>query len=325
MRTLIVGIGALGGVIAARLLHAGAPAELAARDQTVADRLAASGLRVSGVGGDVVVSHLARVAPLDAYSGEQFDLIVVATKARDAVGLAPGLAGMLSTTGVLLPVQNGGVSQLLHEQIPGGRVLAGLSNLGATMIAPGLYEQRNAGHLLIGEVEGGMAARDETVQRWLARAVEVRTSSNMPGAIWSKLLLNCSVTTLGAVAGRTMREYIGAPGALAIFAHAYDEALSVALAAGTRLERMLVEPVPPGWTGRTVRGAAYDRWLAEVLNAYGDIKPSMLQDFVDVPPKSTSSMATSCSGGGRSACPFRSMRRSSKRSKPSSAAKPRRI
>jgi 2-dehydropantoate 2-reductase len=124
-----------------------------------------------------------------------------------------------------------------------------------------------------------MAARDETVQRWLARAVEVRTSSNMPGAIWSKLLLNCSVTTLGAVAGRTMREYIGAPGALAIFAHAYDEALSVALAAGTRLERMLVEPVPPGWTGRTVRGAAYDRWLAEVLNAYGDIKPSMLQDF----------------------------------------------
>lgn len=279
MRTLIVGIGALGGVIAARLLHAGAPAELATRDQAAADRLAASGLRVNGVGGEVVVSHPARVAALDAYSGEQFDLVLVATKARDAVALAPMLAEMLSATGVLLPIQNGGVSQLLHEQIPGGRVLAGLSNLGATMIAPGVYAQSNAGHLLIGEAEGGMSARVETVQGWLARAVEVKTSSNMPGAIWSKLLLNCSVTTLGAVAGRTMRDYISAPGALDIFARAYDEALSVALAAGTRLERMLVEPLPPGWAGRTVRGDAYDRWLAGVLNAYGDIKPSMLQDF----------------------------------------------
>jgi 2-dehydropantoate 2-reductase len=47
------------------------------------------------------------------------------------------------------------VSQLLADQLGGDCVLGGLSNLGATMSAPGVYEQRNAGHLLIDELAGG--------------------------------------------------------------------------------------------------------------------------------------------------------------------------
>jgi 2-dehydropantoate 2-reductase len=279
MRTLIVGVGALGGVIAGRLLDAGGAVELATRDAATAGRLQASGLRVSGIGGQIVIPRLTNVAPFDAYAGEQFDLIVLATKAHDAMTLAPRARGMLGQTGVLLPIQNGGVSQLLHEAIAGGRVLAGLSNLGATMISPGVYEQRNAGHLLIGEIEGGRSDRAESVERWLGRAVDVRVSHNIPGAIWSKLLLNCSVTTLGAVAGRTMRNYITAPRALDIFERTYDEALSVALATGARPARMLVDPFPPGWAGRSIRDDAYMTWLREILQAYGDVKPSMLQDF----------------------------------------------
>ncbi len=42
---------------------------------------------------------------------------------------------------------------------------------------------------------------------------------------------------------------------------------------------MLVEPIPPGWHGRTEPGASYDGWLETVLASYGDLKPSMLQDF----------------------------------------------
>lgn len=40
-------------------------------------------------------------------------------------------------------------------------VVGGLSNLGATMGVPGIYEQRNAGHLLIGELAGGESERTE--------------------------------------------------------------------------------------------------------------------------------------------------------------------
>jgi 2-dehydropantoate 2-reductase len=55
MRTLIVGIGALGGLIAARLRAAGSPVWLATRNAESTARLKASGLRVTGVGGPVSV------------------------------------------------------------------------------------------------------------------------------------------------------------------------------------------------------------------------------------------------------------------------------
>ncbi|MDB5174705.1 MAG: 2-dehydropantoate 2-reductase [Phycisphaerales bacterium] len=279
MRTLIVGVGALGGLVAARLLAAGSPVWLATRNTESAARLKASGLRVTGAGGAVSV-EAPEVAPVDEYlTGETFDLIVLATKAHDAIEVAPKLSPLLRRGGTLLPIQNGGVPQTLAERLGNDCVLGGLSNFGATMITPGVYEQRNAGYLLIGEFAGGESERTEHVCRWLGGAVETRVTPNLRGAIWSKLLLNCSVTTIGAIAGRTMREYIASPDGRELFQRTYDEALSVALASGARPERMIVDPVPPTWSGRSVPGEAHDVWLDQILKGYGDLKASMLQDF----------------------------------------------
>ena len=274
MQTLIVGIGALGGVIGARLSAAGVPVSLAVRDRATADGLQASGLAVTGVGGSAQAA-VADVAPLaDFPAGRSFDLIVLATKAHEAMEIAPALARRLTPGGTLLPIQNGAVSRVLADRLGEDRVLGGLSNLGATMHSPGNYEQRNAGHLLVGELAGGDSTRARKVRDWLGQGLEVRLTPNLQGAIWSKLLLNCSVTTIGAVAGRTMREYVSSPEGRALFDRTYEETLSVARASGARPERMLVDPVPPARPS-----AAYDAWLGEVIAGYGDVKPSMLQDF----------------------------------------------
>jgi len=279
MRTLIVGVGALGGLVAARLRGTGSPVWLATRSAASAAALRASGLRVAGVGGALSV-EVTEVAPLDGYGPpDAFDLIVLATKAQDAMALAPRLPGLLAPGGVLLPLQNGGVAQAIAERTPEGCVLGGLSNLGASVTAPGVVEQRNAGHLLVGELAGGESERTERVRRWLGRAVEVRVTPNLRGAVWSKLLLNCSVTTLGAVAGRTMREYLALPGGRELFERTYREAYRVALLSGARPERMLVDPTPPTRSGTGAEARAYEAWLGEIVKGYGDVKPSMLQDF----------------------------------------------
>jgi 2-dehydropantoate 2-reductase len=279
MRTLIVGAGALGGVIATRLAAAGASVCVATRTAQAAAQLASSGLTVTGVGG-AARFRAQEVAPLRAYDpARAFDLVVLATKAHDAIVAGPQCAALLGEGGTLLPIQNGGVAEVLAERLGDVRVLGGLSNLGATMVAPGVYEQRNAGHLLIGELSGARSARAERVRDWLSRGIDVVLTRNMRGATWSKLMINCSVTTIGALAGCTMREYIEVAGGRELFHRAYDEALSVALATGATPERMLVDPVPPGWTGRTIGGGETDAWLATILSAYGGVKPSMLQDF----------------------------------------------
>jgi 2-dehydropantoate 2-reductase len=269
MRTLIAGIGALGGTIATRAVSAGVPVWLATRTAESARALRSSGLRVSDIGGAAVASGI-QVAALEEYRGESFDLVVLATKAHDALKSAPFLSSLLSPGGTLLCIQNGGVSQILSARLGSSVVLGGVSNLGATMVEPGIYEQRNAGHLLIGELASGLSDRAANVARTLSPAIETRVTANMRGAVWAKLLLNCSVTTLGAIAARTMREYIASSTGKEVFRRTYDEALSVALASGTRPERMIVEPIP---------GEDHGAWIEQVIAGYGDAKPSMLQDF----------------------------------------------
>jgi ketopantoate reductase len=77
MKTLIVGAGALGGIIGARLLAVGASVSLATRNATSAEEIKASGLRVTGIGGDLSI-ETGEVAPSADYSvSGSFDLIVL--------------------------------------------------------------------------------------------------------------------------------------------------------------------------------------------------------------------------------------------------------
>ena len=63
MKTLLVGAGALGGIIGGRLLAAGASVSLATRNATAAEEIKASGLRVIGIGGELSI-EAGEVAPL---------------------------------------------------------------------------------------------------------------------------------------------------------------------------------------------------------------------------------------------------------------------
>src|SRR6516162_50368 len=279
MQILIVGIGALGGTIAARAIRTGLPVRLAARNTDSAEALRRSGLRVSGIGGEVRADAIDVAAVEDYGKGDQFDVILLATKAQDALEIAPHVVGLLAPHGVILPIQNGGVARLLADRLGEDKILGGFSNLGATMVEPGVYEQKNAGHLLIGELAGGVSERVERVARALGRAIEVKVSSNLTGAIWSKLLINCSVTTLGALCSQTMRQYMETEAGKKVFRRTYEETLSVAFSIGTRLERLTVDPIPPGWSNNSGAGEDYDSWVKAVIDFYGDIKPSMLQDL----------------------------------------------
>src|SRR5512146_1423530 len=279
MQILMVGTGSLGGTIAAHAIRTGLPVRLAARNTDSAEELRRSGLRVSGIGGEVRADVIDIAAVEDYGKGDQFDLILLATKAQDALEVAPHVLGLLAPGGVMLPIQNGGVARVLADGLGEEWILGGLSNLGATMLEPGVYEQKNAGHLVIGELAGGVSARVERVAHALGRAIEVRVTSNLTGAIWSKLLINCSVTTLGALCSQTMRQYMETEAGKKVFRRTYEEALSVSLAIGTRLERLAVDPIPPGWASNVAVEKHYESWVEAVIAFYGDVKPSMLQDF----------------------------------------------
>jgi len=115
------------------------------------------------------------------------------------------------------------------------------------MVEPGVYEQKNAGHLLIGELVGGVSERTERVARALGRAIEVKVSSNLTGAIWSTLLINCSVTTLGALCLQTMRQYMEAEAGKKAFINGYVVTLGHASGVPVHTNATdLVQPIERG-------------------------------------------------------------------------------
>ena len=63
------------------------PVRLAARSTDSAEALRRSGLRVSGIGGEVRADAIEVAAIEDYGKGDQFDLILLATKAQDALML----------------------------------------------------------------------------------------------------------------------------------------------------------------------------------------------------------------------------------------------
>jgi 2-dehydropantoate 2-reductase len=76
-----------------------------------------------------------------------------------------------------------------------------------------------------------------------------------------------------------MRQYMETEAGKSVFLRTYEESLTIALSIGVRLERLAVNPIPPGWPN--VSGAAdpYGSWVEALIAFYGDVKPSMLQDF----------------------------------------------
>jgi hypothetical protein len=91
---------------------------------------------------EVKIDHIVFVAqiahtqtlPANTISLNRMTLIL-ATKARDAIDVAPSLVRLVAPGGTLLPIQNGGVPQILASQIGDGCLLGGLSNLTATMLS----------------------------------------------------------------------------------------------------------------------------------------------------------------------------------------------
>src|SRR4029077_12085833 len=101
MQILIVAMAAWGEPIAPRAIRTGLPVRLAARNTDSAEALRRSGLRVSGIGGEVRADAIDVAAIEDYGKGDRFDLILLATKAQDALEVAPYVVGLLAPEGAI--------------------------------------------------------------------------------------------------------------------------------------------------------------------------------------------------------------------------------
>lgn len=128
-RTLIIGAGATGGALGARLISSEQDVTFLVRERRAA-QLAADGLRFRAP--DVDGMHRVR-AVTDLDGADPFDLVIVAVKAPALEAIIPTLAPAIGPQTCVVPLLNGMAHVDLLERAFPGQVLGGIVKIVATL------------------------------------------------------------------------------------------------------------------------------------------------------------------------------------------------
>jgi 2-dehydropantoate 2-reductase len=216
MRIGVIGLGAIGGITAQRLLSAGLDVTLAA------------GRHVKVIGEKFPQAKLGETLP----DGEPYGLILLCVRSTEIErALAPAIP-RLKSDGAVVCLQNGFPEERVGRMVGPSRVLGAVIGWSATMIEPGEYRLTGNGSFTL----GGSSPRLEHARHILSHAFPVHVTRNLQGARWSKLAMNCAMSTLGAVSGLSLGELAARRDVRSLALRVIREVVEQGRAKGVRFE-----------------------------------------------------------------------------------------
>jgi 2-dehydropantoate 2-reductase len=274
MKIAVVGMGAVGGLLAARLATAGFDVAALARGDTLA-ALRERGLRLLTAGQETITPIR---ASNDARELGPQDLVIVALKGPALAAAAQGLQPLLGPQTVVMPAMNGvpwwflqagsSVQRLasidpdgrIEAALPLERVLGCVVHFTCSSPQPGVVQHGFGDRLIVGEPAGGSSARTNAVCAALAKAgFMAEASTDIRHDIWFKLWGNMTMNPVSALTGATTDHILDDPLVHGFILRAMEEAAAI----GARI-------------GCPITQSGEERMA--VTRQLGGFKTSMLQD-----------------------------------------------
>ncbi|MDA8124654.1 MAG: 2-dehydropantoate 2-reductase [Deltaproteobacteria bacterium] len=232
-RICVVGAGAIGGITAALIRRGGYDVELVCKHPELAQAVRTRGVHVTGARGDFWMPMPA-VATSEELT-EKPDVVFLATKATAMLEAAQRLLPSLKADSLVVSLQNGICEPALAELLGRERVIGCVVGWGATLRAPGELEMTSTGEFVIGPLDGRPAAGLEPLRSMMDLVLPTRLSGDIFSELYSKLIVNACITSLGALCGLTMGEMLASKKARSLFIAIMAEAIAVAKALSIRV------------------------------------------------------------------------------------------
>lgn len=235
MRIAIVGSGALGSLFGGLLAKSGQDVLLLDNHPERAEHISRNGLRFEGLSGDMTIPV---GATADFKEADGADWFLFCVKAYSTGPAAEQIAPLVGKSSTVLTLQNGiGNVEKICEFVPPERVAAGTTSNGANVRAPGHIHHAGAGETIVGELDGAGSERiKEIVEAFAGAGMQARTSTNVSGLLWGKLLVNVGINPLTAILRIRNGEILERPPALELMRAAVLETYGVCGKKGIKLE-----------------------------------------------------------------------------------------
>jgi len=236
-KLLVVGCGAIGGVVASHLLATGQQTSVLTTNRAIGEALLRDGFQVQS---DALGAAVPAPAVLfdAAEVSDSFDYVLLAVQPPQVREAVEGIADRLGANARIVCFQNGLCEELVAEIVGPERVIGAVVAWGASMAGPGRYERTSSGGFTLGRLGGGRDAPLEALARLLEAVGPVEVTENLAGVRWSKLGINCAVSTLGTISGTTLGPALKRRHARRLALEIISEAVLVARAEQVRLEKV---------------------------------------------------------------------------------------
>ena len=279
MKYAIVGAGAIGGYLGARLALAGEEVTFIARNRNLA-AINAQGFRLLLPDGSALLASSVRAVQDAGQAGPQ-DVVLLTTKAHQVRELLPGLRALFGPETLVVTMINGlpwwyfqrlggpfdGKS--LSSVDPDGTLAAGIEverligsivYPAAELVEPGVVKVIEGNRFTLGELDGQRTPRIEALAKsMMAAGFKAPISRDIRAEIWVKLWGNLSFNPISALTHATLEEICRFPLGRDLAARMMTEAQSVGKKLGVEFKVSLEQRIAG----------------AEAVGAH---KTSMLQD-----------------------------------------------
>jgi 2-dehydropantoate 2-reductase len=253
MRIAVMGTGAIGGYLGARLHAAGARVSFVARGPHLA-AIRESGLRVSSPLGDLRVEPAS--ATDDPAAIGEVDVVLLGTKLFDLETAVPAMAPMVGSETAVVCLQNGvDAPDVVARRYGPARVVGAVVVINGEIAAPGVIRHNAMNRLTVGELDGCASERVARLAALANRAgIDTAVSPDIRLEIWRKLLLLAPMGALSAMTRLPLARIREQPETWRLAEQAMREVVAVANAQGVALTDADVEAtlafvqgMPPTW------------------------------------------------------------------------------
>jgi len=248
MKIAVIGAGAIGGLVGAKLALAGEDVTFIVRGKNL-DAIATNGFKLIGADGSEQVARNVKATDRYDQAGPQ-DIVILAMKAHQVEAVANDVPKLFGPDTVVVTMQNGIPFWYFHNhggalagtpvrsvdptgvvaaKIPAERVIGCVVYPASELIAPGVVKHIEGDRFPVGELDGSSSERVNRVSACLSAAgFKAPVLDNIRAEIWLKLWGNLTFNPISSLSHSTLVDICQYPPSRELAAAMMQEAQAVA-------------------------------------------------------------------------------------------------